>query len=109
MAIEGLLALEQLSVTDARATITGELSKAQSCARMGVLRLPGIADIPDMIDAWIVSNWEGLKIEIRTECEEFLSKVEGDANKRVIEEINKFIKKLNDFVKKLNKLPTTNC
>ena len=104
MAIEGILALEEMGVTNAEATIRGEIAKAQACAKTGVPKIPGIPDIPSMINAWIVSNWEGLKIEIRNECETFLTDFESDSNMRVIKEVNKFIKKLNGFVAKLNKL-----
>jgi len=104
LAIEGILALEEMGVTNAEATIRGEIAKAQACAKTGVPKIPGIPDIPSMINAWIISNWEGLKIEIRNECETFLTDFESDSNMRVVTEVNKFIKKLNGFVVKLNKL-----
>tara|TARA_Y100001963_G_scaffold106267_1_gene146864 strand:+ start:2680 stop:4185 length:1506 start_codon:yes stop_codon:yes gene_type:complete len=104
LAVEGLLPLESLNVAGTLSKINSETAKAAACANIGVPKLPGIPDIPTMIETWIMSNWEGLKTQIRDECETFLEKFEAESNQRVVDEVNKFIKKLNDFVKKLNKL-----
>jgi len=104
LAVEGLLPLEELDVAGTLAKINSEAAKAAACAQIGVPKLPGIPDIPTMVEAWIVGNWEGLKIQIRDECDKYLTKFETDTNARVVGEINKFVKILNDIVKKLNKL-----